>query len=42
MYPTVYFDALRLKVRDEGTVKNKPAYLALGIRADGREEVRGL
>ena len=42
MYPIVYFDALRLKIRDEGTVKNKAVYLALGIRADGRKEVLGL
>lgn len=33
---------MRLKIRDEGTVKNKAAYLALGIRADGRKEVLGL
>ena len=42
MYPIVYFDALRLKIRDEGTVRNKAVYLALGIRADGRKEVLGL
>ena len=42
MYPIVYFDALRLKIRDEGTVKNKAVYLALGIRADGKKEVLGL
>ncbi len=42
MYPIVYFDALWLKIRDEGTVKNKAVYLALGIRADGRKEVLGL
>jgi transposase-like protein len=42
MYPIVYFDALRLKIRDEGTVKNNAVYLALGIRADGRKEVLGL
>ena len=42
MYPIVYFDALRLKIRDEGTVKNKAVYLALGIRVDGRKEVLGL
>ena len=35
MYPIVYFDAPRLKIRDEGTVKNKGMYLGLGIRADG-------
>jgi putative transposase len=42
MYPIVYFDALRLKIRDDGTVKNKAVYLALGVRADGRKEVLGL
>jgi len=42
MYPIVYFDALRLKIRDEGSVRNKAVYLALGIRADGRKEVLGL
>lgn len=42
MYAIVYFDALRLKIRDEGSVRNKAVYLALGIRADGRKEVLGL
>jgi len=42
MYPIVYFDALPLKIRDEGTVKNKAVYLALGIHADGGKEVLGL
>src|SRR3954453_15184898 len=42
VYPLVFFDALRVKVRDEGTVRNKAVYLALGIRADGRKEILGL
>lgn len=42
MYPVVFFDALRVKIRDEGTVKNKAVYLALGIGADGVREVLGL
>lgn len=42
MYPIVYSDALRLKIRDEGTVKNKAVYLALGMRANGGKEVLGL
>lgn len=42
MYPIVYFDALRLKIRDEGTVKSKAVYLALGIDATGRKDVLGL
>ena len=42
MYPIVFFDALRVKIRDEGTVKNKAVYLALGIQRDGTKEVLGL
>jgi putative transposase len=42
MYPVVFFDALRVKVRDEGAVKNKAVYLALGVCPDGRKDVLGL
>jgi putative transposase len=42
MYPLVYFDALRLKIRDEGTVRNKAVYLALGIDASGNKDVLGM
>lgn len=42
MYPIVYFDALRLKIRDGGTVRNKAVYLALGIDAQGKKDVLGL
>src|SRR5258706_3181773 len=41
-YPIVYFDALRLKIRDAGTVKNKAVYLALGIDAQGQKHVLGM
>ena len=42
VYPLVFLDALRVKVRDEGTVRNKAVYVALGVRADGAKEVLGL
>lgn len=42
MYPVVFFDALRVKIRDEGTVKNKAVYLALGMTAEGLKEVLGI
>jgi transposase-like protein len=42
LYPLVVFDALRVKIRDEGTVRNKAVHLALGLRADGLKEVLGL
>ena len=38
----MFFDALRVKPRDEGTVRNEAVYLALGVRADGRKEIPGL
>lgn len=41
-YALVIFDALYVKIRDEGVVKNKAVYLALGTRMDGRKEVLGL
>lgn len=42
MYPVVFFDALRVKITDEGTVINKAVYLALGMRTDGTREILGL
>jgi len=42
LYPVVFFDAIRVKVRDEGVVRNKAVYLALGVTPDGRKEVLGL
>jgi transposase-like protein len=41
-YALVIFDALYVKIRDEGVVKSKAVYLALGTRMDGRKEVIGL
>lgn len=42
MYPVVFFDALRVKIRSDGVVSNKAVYLALGIAADGQRDVLGL
>ena len=41
-YPLVFFDAIRVKIRDEGFVRNKAVYIALGILADGTKEILGL
>lgn len=41
-YPVVIFDALRVKIRDEGVVRNKAVYLALGITRTGTKDVLGL
>jgi transposase-like protein len=42
VYPVIFFDALRVKIRDEGTVRNKAVYLALGVLRDGTREILGL
>lgn len=42
LYALVFFDALRVKIRDEGTVRNKAVHLAVGVTADGRKDVLGL
>ena len=42
VYPLVIFDALRVKIRDEGVVKNKSVYLALGMDVEGIKTVLGL
>lgn len=42
MYPVVFFDALRVKIRDEGVVRNKAVYMALAVLPDGTREILGL
>ena len=41
-YAIVYFDALRVKIRDEGLVRNKAVYLAIGVTCLGTKEILGL
>jgi putative transposase len=41
-YAIIYIDALVVKVRDGGMVRNKAAYLAVGVDADGFKHVLGL
>jgi transposase-like protein len=44
MYPIVFLDALRVKIRDAESrqVKNKAVYVALGVTPEGEREVLGL
>lgn len=42
LYPIVFFDALRVKIRSDGVVKNQAVYLALGVAVDGTRDVLGL
>jgi putative transposase len=42
VYAVVFLDAIVVKVRDNHAVQNKPAYLAVGIDADGEKHVLGI
>ena len=42
VYPVVFFDALRVKIRNKGLVKNKAVYVALALNSDGEKSVLGL
>jgi putative transposase len=41
-FPLVFFDAIRVKIRDEGFVRNKAVYIALGILPNGAKEILGI
>jgi transposase-like protein len=42
MYPVIFFDALRGKIRDEATVRSKAVYLALAVLPDGTRDILGI
>jgi transposase-like protein len=42
MYPVVFFDALRVKIREDAVVRNKAIYLALGVLPNGTRDILGL
>jgi putative transposase len=42
VYPVVFLDAIVCKVRDQGTVRNKAAHLAVGVDVEGCKEVLGI
>jgi putative transposase len=42
MYPVVFFDALRVKIREDAVVRSKAVYLALGVLADGTRDILGI
>ena len=39
IYPIMYLDALQIKVRDGGHVRNKAIYVAIGVTIEGNKEV---
>ena len=42
VYPVIFFDALRVKIGDEGLVRNKAVDVALALNSEGEKEVLGL
>src|SRR6478609_270991 len=42
MYPVIFFDALRVKIKEDAVVRNKAIYLALGVLPDGTRDILGL
>ena len=42
VYPIIYLDALRVKIRIDGTVQNRCIYLAIGANLEGKKETLGL
>ena len=42
VYPILYMDALRVKVRDGGHILNKAIHVAIGVNLEGHKEVLGL
>ena len=42
MYPVIFFDALRVKIREDAVVRNKAIYLALGVLPDGTRDILGI
>lgn len=42
VYPILFLDALKVKMRDNGHVQNRAVYVAIGINMEGKKEVLGL
>jgi putative transposase len=42
VYPILYIDAIRIKIRDGGVVANKAAHLVIGVDVDGIKQVLGI
>lgn len=42
VYPILYLDALFVKVKEEGHIRNKAVYLALAVNMEGQKELLGL
>ena len=41
LYPILYMDALQVKMRDNGQVKNRAVFVAIGVNMEGHKDVLG-
>lgn len=42
IYPFIFLDAIHYKVREDGQIKNKAAYVVLGVTLDGYKDILGI
>ena len=42
VYPIVYMDCIRIKIREDNKVINKAVYLALGVDTAGQKDLLGM
>ena len=42
VYPIIYMDCIHVRVRDNGAVRIKAVYLALGVNLEGQKELLGI
>jgi len=42
LYPILYMDALRVKIRDGGHIQNRAIHVAMGVNLEGHKEILGL
>ncbi len=42
VYPIVYMDAIRVKIRDEGQIRSKAIYIVIGVTMEGFKDILGL
>ena len=42
VYPFIFLDAIHYKVREDGQIKNKAAYVVLGVTLDGFKDILGI
>lgn len=42
VYPIMYLDAIRVKIRDQGHIVNKAVHMVIGVDMDGKKDMLGM